>query len=189
MKSELHVFEQRELQIAILSDTHAYLDDNIAALIKDADIAIHAGDVMDVHILEKIQPKLKTIAVAGNNDEEGVWCSRTREFVHQLPRSARLQLPGGDIAVEHGHRFGFSHPSHDELRKAYADVRLIVYGHTHRQTVDQAQAPWIVNPGAAGLVRNQGGPRCLLLHAHDDQWRFEVREFAQPELPRLKASA
>ena len=180
LKTEHHTFNQRELRLVILSDTHAFLDDNIAALIQDADIAIHAGDVMDVLILEKIQPKLKTIAVAGNNDEDGVWCSQTKQYGQKLPGSARVQLPGGDIVVEHGHRFGFSQPDHEQLRKAHADARLIIYGHTHKQVVEQDKTPWIVNPGAAGFVRNQGGPRCLTLHTKGDDWLFDSHVFMQP---------
>lgn len=179
MNIELHVFDQPELRLVILSDTHGYLDENIAALIRDADIAIHAGDVMDAIVLEQIQPKMKTIVVAGNNDVHGLWCSKSNDYVTQLPSCARLQLPGGDIVVEHGHRFGSKQPNHKNLRKAHPDARLIVYGHTHKQIVEQAKYPWIANPGAAGLVRNQGGPRCLVLHAQGDDWQFESCVFLQ----------
>lgn len=177
---ESHTFDQRELRLVILSDTHGYLDENIAALIRDADIAIHAGDVMDALVLEQVQPKLKTIVVAGNNDIHGLWCSKSNDYVSQLPACARLQLPGGDIVVEHGHRFGSNQPDHVQLRKAHPEARLIVYGHTHKQIVEQEMSPWIANPGAAGLVRNQGGPRCLMLHVQGDDWQFEPHIFLQP---------
>lgn len=177
MEYESHRFDQPELRLALISDTHGHLDANIAALIRDVDIAIHAGDVMDALVLEQVQPKLKTVAVAGNNDTHGLWCSRGNGYVSTLPAAARLSLPGGDIAVEHGHRFGFNQPDHALLRKAHLDSRLIVYGHTHKQVVDQSQSPWIANPGAAGLVRNQGGPRCLLLHANNGDWQFEAHVF------------
>jgi hypothetical protein len=79
-----------------------------------------------------------------------------------------LALTGGAIVIEHGHRFGFTQPCHDALRTEYSDARLIVYGHTHKQVIDKKQMPWICNPGVAGLVRNQGGPRCLLLDYEGD---------------------
>ena len=85
---------------------------------------------------------------------------------------------------KHGHRFGFSHPDHDKLRAAHPEAKLIVYGHTHKQIIERDTDPWIVNPGAAGLVRNQGGPRCLILTADGDDWRFESFAFPQPEIQR-----
>ena len=65
------------------------------------------------------------------------------------------------VTVEHGDRFGH-HPSHDELRAAYPDSKLIIYGHTHNQVCDQSGTPWIVNPGAAGHTRNNDGGPCYM---------------------------
>jgi putative phosphoesterase len=177
---ESYAFDQRELRLVILSDTHGYLDENIAALIRTADVAIHAGDVMDVSVLEQMQPALQTIAVAGNNDERGLWSSRENCFTKKLPDSVLVQLPGGAIAIEHGHRFGFSQPDHQQLLAAYPKARAIVYGHTHKQLVDQSGTPWVLNPGAAGVIRNQGGPRCLVLNTNGDEWGIEVNIFPQP---------
>jgi putative phosphoesterase len=177
---ESYAFDQRELRLVILSDTHGYLDENIAALIRTADIAIHAGDVMDVSVLEQMQPALQTIAVAGNNDERGLWSSRENRFTKNLPDRVLVQLLGGTIAIEHGHRFGFSQPDHKQLIAAYPKTRAIIYGHTHKQLLDQSRTPWVLNPGAAGVVRNQGGPRCLVLNTNGDEWRIEVNIFPQP---------
>lgn len=177
---ERYIFDQVKLRIVILSDTHGYLDDNIAALICTADIAIHAGDVMDIRVLEQMQPRLKKLAVAGNNDEQGLWSSREKCFTKKLPASMLVQLPGGTIAIEHGHRFGFSQPDHHQLIAAYPKVRAIVYGHTHKQLVDQSSTPWVLNPGAAGVVRNQGGPRCLVLSTSGNEWLIEANVFPQP---------
>lgn len=132
MKPELHRFRQSSLRIALISDTHGYIDDNIVALIRHCDIAIHAGDVMDERVLDRIQPRLKTIAVAGNNDTAGLWSSRENRYTGLLPERALIELPGGTIAVEHGHRFGFSQPSHEAMLAEYSESRLIVYGHTHK---------------------------------------------------------
>jgi putative phosphoesterase len=177
---ECYIFDQVKLRIVILSDTHGYLDDNIAALIRTADIAIHAGDVMDAGVLEQMRPTLKTFAVAGNNDEQGLWSSRENCFIKKLPDSVLVQLPGGTIAIEHGHRFGFSQPNHDQLIAAYPKVRAIVYGHTHKQLIDQSSTPWVLNPGAAGVVRNQGGPSCLVLNTNGNEWLIEANIFPQP---------
>jgi len=55
--------------VAVVSDTHAFLDPRIIDLIRECDIAIHAGDICGADILDKMQPKTgEVIAVTGNND-------------------------------------------------------------------------------------------------------------------------
>ena len=44
--------------IAVISDTHSYLDPRIANLISECDYAIHAGDVCGVEVIEAMQPKV-----------------------------------------------------------------------------------------------------------------------------------
>ena len=163
--------------VGILSDTHGYLDQRIAEVIRDCDYAIHAGDIMGAHILDQLQPRQHVIAVAGNNDHPSIWNSEETDIVSALPKTTDIELPGGTVRIEHGHRLG-GFPDHDQLRWDHADVRLVVYGHTHKRIIDQQAEPWIVNPGAAGRERTKGGPSCLILRASDAEWTFETVLFA-----------
>lgn len=167
----------KSVTVGILSDTHGYLDERIAEVIRDCDYAIHAGDIMGAHVLEQLQPRKSVIAVAGNNDYPGVWNEDETDIVTALPRATSLELPGGTVNIEHGHRLG-GFPDHEQLRWDHAEVRLVVYGHTHKRIIDQQAEPWIVNPGAAGRERTKGGPSCLVLHASESEWRFETVLFA-----------
>jgi len=75
--------------------------------------------------------------------------------------------------VEHGDRFGH-HPSHDDLRSAYPESKLIIYGHTHNQVCDKSSNPWIVNPGAAGHTRNNdGGPCYMQIFIENNNWNIQ----------------
>jgi predicted phosphodiesterase len=103
--------------------------------------------------------------------------------VKALPRVAELLLPGGTLVVEHGHFHGFHEPDHEKLRQAHPQARVIVYGHTHKRAVDQSREPWVVNPGAAGKTRNNGGPSCLVLLAGESSWEFEAFQFPDQEAP------
>lgn len=162
--------------VGIVSDTHGHLDTRIAEVIRGCDYAIHAGDIMGAHILEQLRPKQKVFAVAGNNDHAAVWDAADHRIVNALPSTARLELPGGLVIVEHGHRLG-SQPEHEQFRWDHAEARLIVYGHTHRRVIDQSAEPWVVNPGAAGKIRTKGGPSCLILHASEADWHLETLVF------------
>ncbi len=166
--------------VGILSDTHGYLDQRIAEVIRDCDYAIHAGDIMGAHVLEQLHPRKIVIAVAGNNDYPAMWNKEEAGIVSALPRSTSLKLPGGTVTIEHGHRLG-GFPEHDRLRWDHADVKLVVYGHTHKRVIDQQAEPWIVNPGAAGRERTKGGPSCLILNASETEWTIETVLFTDAE--------
>jgi len=164
--------------VAIISDTHAILDPRIAEVISHADIAVHAGDIGNAGILSSMQPKTgRVIAVVGNNDQPILWPAEQTEVLDSIPEIAELELPGGSIAIEHGHRHGLKSPDHQSLRKAHPDVKLVIYGHTHQQVIDDSSTPWVVNPGAAGATRTNGGPSYLLLTASEQDWRIEGIRF------------
>ncbi|MDH3343139.1 MAG: metallophosphatase family protein [Gammaproteobacteria bacterium] len=166
------------VKVGILSDTHGEVDQRIVDVISDCDFAIHAGDICGAHILESLKPRIDLIAVAGNNDHATLWHEDEAEIVSALPRSTQLSLPGGIIIIEHGHRLG-NQPEHDQFRWDHAEAKLVVYGHTHKRIIDQSAEPWVVNPGAAGKVRNHGGPSCLILHASEAGWEIETIVFAE----------
>jgi putative phosphoesterase len=156
------------ISVAIISDTHAHLDERIANLITECDYAIHAGDICSEEILTAMQPKTgKIYAVAGNND---MYLN-----AGNIPNSLEIDLPGGKVAIEHGHEHGMHQPSHDSLRKSYPDAKVIVYGHTHKMLQDKDELPWVINPGAAGRTRTRGGPSCLVLTCSEPEW--EVKEY------------
>jgi putative phosphoesterase len=170
------VDSNKTVLVAIVSDTHGFLNSQIADVIRDADIAIHAGDIGDAKVLEAMQPRSgRVVAVAGNNDHPVLWPSTQLQQLELIPQKANIDLPGGNIAVEHGDRYNAHSPDHQSLRDAHPDSRLIVYGHTHKMIVDDESDPWVVNPGAAGNTRTKGGPSCLLLEASKDSWT--IREF------------
>jgi len=166
--------------VCILSDTHGHLDDRIADVVRGCDYAIHAGDIMGAHILEQLKPRKTVIAVAGNNDFPAMWNKEEANIVSALPKVTDLVLPGGTVTIEHGHRLG-GFPEHDQLRWDHAEVKLVVYGHTHKRVIDQHAEPWIVNPGAAGRERTKGGPSCLVLNASETEWTIETVLFEDTE--------
>ncbi len=175
------------LRLAILSDTHAHVDPRILAVVAHCDAVIHAGDVCGAHVLEQLTryaPELHV--VAGNNDADTRW-RQAGATTDRLPDALHVRLPGGLAVVEHGHRFG-NHPDHGELRKAWPEARLVIYGHTHRKVIDQSESPWVVNPGAAGRTRVGEGPSLLVLTiADENDWRIDLRQFEVETPPLARA--
>ncbi|MBF0264752.1 MAG: metallophosphoesterase family protein [Gammaproteobacteria bacterium] len=167
------------LSIAVVSDTHTVLDDDVRKIVEACDIVIHAGDIGSLEVIESLKPKRGlAFGVAGNNDKPYLWDMPGWEFLKTLPDSIEITVPGGVIAVEHGHAHDMHKPSHDDLRAAHKDCRAVVYGHTHHQIIDNSHTNcWVLNPGAAGNVRTHGGPSCLKLNVSDENWDIESYRF------------
>ena len=164
----------KPVRVAIISDTHAVLHPEIEQLIRDCDIAIHAGDICNAEILAAMQPRSgQVVAVTGNNDHPSVWPEHQSDIVKALPKIAKLELPGGIVKIEHGHEHDMHCPEHEDLRAAHPDARVVVYGHTHRKVIDDFRHPWVINPGAAGNTRNRGGASCLILTASESLWKID----------------
>jgi putative phosphoesterase len=174
-----HSRSRRATRILIVSDTHGQLHPGVAALARDCDMAVHAGDIGDIAVIRALRPRLRrTIAVLGNNDTRAKWSAQQYAVLDTIPLCARLQLAGGTLVVEHGHRTGKVATRHQALRERHPDARLIVYGHSHRLCCDLDAEPWVVNPGAAGRARTFGGASCLVLHIRDARWDIATHRFA-----------
>ena len=168
------------LRVAILSDTHGALDERIAAQVLRCDVAVHAGDIGNAAVLTALQPRGgQVLAVRGNNDTAAKWPPADHAVLNGLPESALLELPGGILAVVHGHRAGGTAGRHARLRRQFPAARAIVYGHSHRLVCDRDAPVWVLNPGAAGRARTFGGPSCLVLHAGIRVWRVEILRFPE----------
>ena len=170
--------ETNPCRILLLSDTHGQLHPAIMCLAKDVQYIVHAGDVGHPGILDQLGAcSAQLMVVRGNNDTPSKWPDGCAHVLSRLDDRADLALPGGELAVEHGHRANPVARRHAQLRSRHPQARLIVYGHSHRQLIDDADTPWVVNPGAAGRSRTYGGSGCIVLSAGVDRWDLQARQF------------
>ena len=176
------------IRVALLSDTHGELDPRVAEVVAECDYAVHAGDVGAAAVLRALKPRQRVvIAVRGNNDTPESWPAADRLILKTLPDEGTLDLPGGHVSVIHGHKAGAPARRHAVLRERFPRARLVVYGHSHRRVIDQSETPWVINPGAAGKARTDGGPSLVILEAGLDGWRVEERRFEGPGAPHSDA--
>jgi putative phosphoesterase len=165
------------IRVAILADTHGHLDARVEALVKDCDVAVHGGDIGGAGVLKRLRPRQgRIIAVTGNNDLPGKWPPEQRHFLGNLREHEDLELPGGTLAIIHGHQIAVRN-RHERLRRRFPRARAIFYGHSHRLIADRDHEPWVLNPGAAGRARTFRGPSCIVLEAAQNCWRFHIERF------------
>src|SRR5207248_10590174 len=82
-----------ESRVGLISDTHGLLRPEALTILTGADYIIHAGDIGDANILERLSAIAPVTAVRGNNDK-GAWASR-------IPETEVLQVGAAIIYVIH----------------------------------------------------------------------------------------
>jgi len=128
----------KTLTIGVMSDTHGLLRQEAIQALIGADHILHAGDVGDPLILDKLRWIAPLTAVRGNVDVSGV--------CRALPAS---------YVVELGGRFFYLvHSVHDlDLSPKAAGIAVVVSGHTHRAQIEEREGVLYLNPGSAGPRR------------------------------------
>jgi hypothetical protein len=146
------------MRIGLISDTHNQLRPQVLDLFTGVDLILHAGDVGDLDIIVELETIAPVHAVMGNTDSP--------EMRPRLRDTVELELEGHSVVVVHGHVLGT--PNAPRLHAIYPDADVIVYGHTHRQRLDEVDGCLIVNPGAAGAARFNLKPCVALLTLERD---------------------
>jgi uncharacterized protein len=127
------------MRVGVLSDTHGLLRPRVLERLAGCDLLLHAGDLGEVALLERLREVAPVVAVRGNTDtgEAG-----------RLPEVAAGELAG--LPYRMTHRREDVDPAW--LRGPQA-VRLVVHGHSHRPEVSWHGDCLLLNPGAAGARR------------------------------------
>jgi putative phosphoesterase len=148
--------------IGLISDTHGLLRAGVHEAFFDVDLILHAGDVGGDDILDELSLIAPVEAVYGNTDPPG-----NPRLASRIVR----EIGGVTIQVQHGHESG--RLTADALLERFtADV--LVYGHTHRQSVTQREGRLVINPGAAGPRRFHLLPSVARLTIRDGKAEVEI---------------
>jgi uncharacterized protein len=129
--------------IGLISDTHGLLRPEVFAAFARVEHILHAGDVGDPDILLELEALAPLTAVWGNTDG--------REVRRSTAEIATVNLGGALVKVVHGQQHGS--PTARQLALHYADVDLLVFGHSHKPEIERVGRVLAVNPGSAGPRR------------------------------------
>jgi putative phosphoesterase len=168
------------LRLALISDTHGFVDPHIVQIVETCDAVVHAGDIGNHAVLKLLRSRCpRVLAVRGNNDTPKGWSETNQSLLLRVPRALEISLPGGTLIVVHGDQVLPASTRHARLRRLYPQARAVVYGHTHRMRVDRRASPWVLNSGAAGRARTFGGPSCIVLDVNARVWQARKLRFAK----------
>lgn len=124
--------------IGIISDTHGLVRPEALKALEGVEMILHAGDVGNQEVLDKLNEIAPVVAVRGNNDKG--------EWARSLPEWEVVEA--GDVSI---------YMLHDvkeiDISPSGGGFRVVVSGHSHKPSVTEERGVLYVNPGSAGPRR------------------------------------
>jgi len=137
----------RMYRIGVLSDTHiphavSKLPARIIKALEGVELILHAGDLVDLQVLDDLEAIAPTAAVCGNMDEA--------ELCRRLPRMKILNLDRFRIGLTHGWGAarGLAERIITGLDCGSEPLDLLVFGHSHQPYEGTAKGVRVLNPGS-----------------------------------------
>jgi putative phosphoesterase len=134
--------EERKIKVGVISDTHLTgYDEKLKKIVDehfgDVDFVIHAGDLVDLRVLDIFEGK-EVKAVCGNMDYFSV-----RE---KLPEQLLLGIKGFNVGIIHG--WGDPGAVERKIAIKLGNLDCIIYGHTHQPVNHLVDGILFFNPGS-----------------------------------------
>jgi hypothetical protein len=129
--------------VAVIADTHLprgnrRLPDGCLRRLAEADLILHAGDLVSAAFLAELRSLGPVRAVRGNVDEPAL----------RAVLDERLVVVVADIHIGMVHDPGTARKRETRLIGRFPGCGAIVYGHTHMPQVESRDGVWILNPGS-----------------------------------------
>ncbi len=130
--------------VGIISDTHVpkrarCIPKRVFEIFQGVDYIIHAGDLVELAIMDELEQIAPVLAVHGNSDGLDV--------VNALPKLNSLKVFDWKIGVIHDQNILDGLDSLEELVKAN-NFNVFVYGHTHIANFSWEGKILYINPGS-----------------------------------------
>ncbi len=151
----------------VLADTHIprrahALPEELFSYLRQADLILHAGDLIQPSVLDELSAYGPVRAVAGNVDLPEV----------DLPETLEFDFGGAKIAMIHDS--GRKEGRRKRLEKHFPEARVIVFGHSHVPFLEDENGLLLLNPGSPTDRRRQPRHTFALLRAEEGSVRAEI---------------
>jgi uncharacterized protein len=145
----------------VISDTHGLLRPEAIDALRGCDLIVHAGDIGDATILQKLRELAPTHAVRGNNDR-GAWGQ---------------SLPVTEVVEAGPYRLHILHDlSELDVDPAAEGFAAVISGHSHKPRAEHRGGVLYLNPGSAGPRRFRLPIAVAKLYVRDEGLQHELIE-------------
>lgn len=132
------------MKIGVIADTHiprvaSRLPEEIYGAFKDTDMILHAGDLIEISVLDELTKMAETQAVYGNMDRP--------EVRKVLPAKRIIKAGRFTIGLTHGYGPPFSLIA--SVRREFSQkMDIIIFGHSHSPINEVRDGILFFNPGS-----------------------------------------
>ena len=127
-----------EIVVGVISDTHGLIRPEAIHALRGCDVLIHAGDIGDPEVIERLRALAPLTVVRGNIDNEA-WATR---------------IPSTEVVEVDGRHFYVLHDlAQLDLDPVAADFAVVVSGHSHQPSIRHRNGFLYLQP------RQVAGPR------------------------------
>jgi uncharacterized protein len=126
------------MNVGVISDTHGLLRPEAVAALRGSNLIVHAGDVGRPEVLDHLREIAPTYAVRGNID--------TQAWARKLPATEAVAVGSLVLWVLHDR-------SELDLDPAAAQFAAVIFGHSHKPSIETQDRVLYLNPGSAGPRR------------------------------------
>ena len=145
--------------IGVISDTHGRVPSGIPKAFHGVDLIIHAGDIGEQSVLDKLSKIAPVLAVRGNMDF-GKWAQH-------LPETEIIEI--GQIVLYILHI-----ASRLQADPGKSDFKAVISGHKHRPDVYEKNGIKFINPGSASYPKFGHPASAALIQISGDDLRAEI---------------
>ena len=147
------------MRVGLISDTHIpmqarQLPAEAVAAMEGCEAILHAGDLVDIRVLDALRRIAPVYAVRGNMDGGAAG---------DLPLRRVVELAGFRIGLTHGAGPGGNIEERVFHELVGEGVDVMVFGHTHQPVVRTVGGMLMVNPGSPTRGRNGSGRNVAIL--------------------------
>jgi putative phosphoesterase len=162
--SSTPVFNRHSIkQVGVISDTHGLVREEALAALQGSELIIHAGDIGNPAVLDRLRAIAPVHAVRGNNDRDA-WASA-------LPLTEVVEF-GGIYAY-------LLHDIADlDIDPSAAGMAAVITGHSHKPVAEIRDGVLFLNPGSAGPRRFKLPITVARLHLTGDRLKPEFVQLA-----------
>src|SRR5512139_1651504 len=131
--------------VGLISDTHVpvrarAIPKKVFAVFQNADFIVHAGDLVELAVIDELEQLAPVLAVHGNMDGP--------EVSGALPKLNSLRVVDWKIGVMHDPNTLFGMGKMREIAKQNG-FNVFVFGHTHTSSIKWEGKTLYINPGSA----------------------------------------
>jgi len=131
------------MRIAVLSDTHIPINaddlpEKVYEGIKDVDMILHAGDLVELDVLDRLSKFAPVRAVCGNMDSDKAYL--------KLPKKDIIKIGPVSLGLIHGWGPPLDLP--EMVSREFKGVDAMIFGHSHNPLSETKDGILFFNPGS-----------------------------------------